>query len=184
MVILRRAFLLPLFVVAAGCGSPVEPGASVTRIERESTLVSSAKPTTSRKPDLSVSDFTISPANPIAGDQVVFTATIQNVGQAATSNGVILGIGFYDSQNLLMASSNTYSTSLPAGGTVRLVTTNSWTALTGSQPVKAFVDDTNRIRESSENNNTLTKTVTVAPSTVAQPDLVITAVTHSPANPV
>lgn len=115
-------------------------------------------------PDLVVTDITWVPASPHAGDNVVFTATVKNVGAAATPAGTIVGVNFKVDGN--SAGCNGSSTASLAPGATLTLTANgcspsSWTAVAGSHSVVANVDDQLRIRESNETNNTLTKTITV-----------------------
>jgi hypothetical protein len=124
---------------------------------------------TSSLPDLVVTGYTVSPATPVAGDIVTFTATVQNNGSVATPAGVIIGVGFKDGAGTTIAYSDNYSTSLAGGASVNLTTNKTWTSTSGSQTVTAFADDVNRILESNETNNKLAKTVTVASSTSTTP---------------
>lgn len=117
-------------------------------------------------PDLVVTDITWAPGSPHAGDNVVFTVTIKNVGVAATPDGTIVGVSFKVDGN--SAGCNGSSTTSLAPGATRTLTANacspsSWTAVAGTHSVVATVDDQSRIRESDETNNTRTQTITVAP---------------------
>jgi len=59
---------------------------------------------------------------------------------------------------------------------------STWTATAGTHTIVANVDDVNRIAESNEGNNTLSASMTVAASG-GPPDLIVTAVTWTPATP-
>jgi subtilase family serine protease len=139
------------------------------------------------QPDLIVTDITWSPASPTSGQAVTFSAVIQNQGNGPTPAGVIHGVEF-NVDGVQVSWSDTSTTSLAAGAS-RTVTANSgpnggsstWTATSGTHTILAHVDDVNRIVESNENNNTFSKTLTVAS---ALPDLIVTDVTWSPAAPV
>ncbi len=150
----------------------------------QATLTVAAVPTTPvGEPDLVISDFTYSPEAPRPGDQVTFTATVKNQGTAATPDGVVLGIGYSDGQGQTVAFSDTHVDSLPAGASIELVTNKTWTAVEGSHPVVAFVDDVNRIAESDEDNNTFAKAVVVEAGVVAYADLVVNDLSWSPQSP-
>jgi glucan endo-1,3-alpha-glucosidase len=128
-------------------------------------------------PDLVVSSLTWSPANPNAGDHVVFTVVVTNQGTVATPAGTILGVGFYLDGNTAGANlwEDTDTTSLAPGASVTLTATggtagvNYWIATAGSHTMTAWVDDVNRIAESNENNNKLTQTLSVGSSTALTP---------------
>ncbi len=119
------------------------------------------------QPDLIVTDITLNPSNPAAGTGVTFAATIKNQGIAATPNGVIHGVAFQIDNGGTTLWSDNYTTSIPAGSTVTITVnggTNgtTWTAVTGTHAILAWVDDMNRFtNELNENNNTLTKNFTV-----------------------
>jgi regulation of enolase protein 1 (concanavalin A-like superfamily) len=119
-------------------------------------------------PDLIVTGISWTPASPVAGQAVTFSATIKNQGTTPTPAGVIHGVSFWvDSAQVNWSDTNT--TSLAAGAS-RTLTVNSgptgsstWTATAGAHSVRAYVDDVNRIAEGNENNNTLTNSMTVLP---------------------
>jgi len=137
-------------------------------------------------PDLIVTDITSSPASPLAGDAVTFSAVVKNQGDGATPAGTIIGVSFWI-DGTQVSWSDTYTASLPPGASVTL-TANSgssgsaiWQAASGTHTVMAWVDDINRINESNENNNQYSENLTV--STSPMPDLVITDLTCNPASP-
>ena len=117
-------------------------------------------------PDLIVTDVTWSPASPHTGNSVVFTATVKNIGVAATPAGVIVGVGFKVDGHSAGCNGSS-SASLAPGASITLTANacspNAWTALVGTHTVVATVDDpaNAQIRESNEANNTLSKTITV-----------------------
>lgn len=137
------------------------------------------------QPDLIVTAVSWSPTSPITGNAVTFSATIKNQGTAATPNGVIHGVEF-KVDGVQVNWSDTSTASLAAGATRTLTANNgptgssTWTATSGTHTVLATVDDVNRIAESNENNNTLSAPLTVGSG---QPDLIVTAVSWSPASP-
>jgi hypothetical protein len=118
-------------------------------------------------PDLVVTDISWTPANPVAGNQVTFSATIKNQGKKSTPIGVVHGVAFFVDGNFV-SWSDTSSESL-APGASRTVTSNGgpggtpvWMATAGTHTVEAHVDDINRIPgEEDESNNKLQETFTV-----------------------
>lgn len=124
-------------------------------------------------PDLIVTGFSMSPAAPVAGQAVKFTATIKNQGAGPTPVGVIIGV-LFSVDGAPITWSDTDSTSLAAGASVTL-TANSgpagsatWTATTGTHALQVQVNDINRFAETSITNNTLAQSVIVkAPAPTA-----------------
>lgn len=139
------------------------------------------------QPDLIVTDISCSPANPVEGDAVTFSATIKNQGTAATPDGTVHGVAFQIDGGGTTLWSDNYTTSIPAGATAT-VTVNggtagpTWTATQGSHSILAWVDDVNRIsNESNENNNQYTESLTAG--TTSKPDMIVSDISWSPANP-
>ena len=113
-------------------------------------------PSTLNSPDLVVLSISTSPANPVAGQQVTFSAIVQNQGLAATPDTTTVGVGFY--VNGASTSWVTYPKLQP--GEIAFLTANDgpggspfWTATAGTHALVAIVDDANQILESVENNN-------------------------------
>jgi subtilase family serine protease len=121
-------------------------------------------------PDLIVQSISLSPAEPAIDDMVTITVTVKN--QGTTSAGVNYLICYADSTILATVSINP----LEAG----LMTTAAfnWKAESGSHTIKAVVDSSNMIAESSETNNTNTYAITTRAA-----DLVVQSITWSPASP-
>ena len=120
-----------------------------------------------RKPDLVVTDITWAPESPAPGDNVVFSATIKNIGDAPTpdvKHGVVFSVG-----TTTVGWSDTHLTGMAPGESVTLTANGgpndsdgSWTA--GRNPqytVTALVNDQNDIDESNTDNNTLTKPLVI-----------------------
>ncbi|MFT4143164.1 MAG: CARDB domain-containing protein [Mobilitalea sp.] len=140
--------------------------------------------------DLIVTDISWSPANPSAGNSVLFSATIKNQGTGATQAGVINGVSFsVDGTQVSWSDNNT--SSIAAGASVTVTATggpsgtSSWTATSGTHTVTAWVDDVNRISESNESNNQYSESITISGSSGGggTPDLIVTDITSSPASP-
>jgi len=120
--------------------------------------------------DLVVTNITISPSNPSAGQQVSFTVTIKNQGNVASPNNVTHTVGIKIDNSDVIYWNNTYTSSIPAGGSVN-ITINSgtngsqWTATTGTHVVTAVVDYNNTIQELNETNNSYSTVVTIGSTT-------------------
>lgn len=122
------------------------------------------------KPDLIIETITWSPVNPSKGDNVTFTVTIKNQGsgRALPSRVDFYVDGFFkDYQDVPMIDTGAL-----------MIRTFIWTAGAGSHDFKLVVDEEDWIPESDEDNNEKTVTVVTLP-----PDLIIQAITWSPANP-
>lgn len=138
-------------------------------------------------PDLIVTDITWTPANPAVGNEVTFSATIKNQGADPSPAGTIHGV-LFSVDGVSASWSDNYTSSIAAGASVTVTATGgpnvkaSWTAVSGTHTVRAYVDDVNRIAESNENNNTLDKSIAVG-SSGGTPDLIVTDITWSPASP-
>jgi len=136
-----------------------------TNNEMTKTLTCASPPAS----DLVIHDITRSPENPSIGDTVTFTAIIKNQGssQAASSHVAYFIDGPLKGYEVVPE--------IGAGATVN--NTFTWTAQAGSHAITVVADSKGIITESNENNNE--KTVTYE---ITTPDLVIEAITWSPAN--
>jgi len=135
-------------------------------------------------PDLIVTDISWQPANPQAGDKVLFGVTIKNVGDAPTPSGVVHGVGFHiDNDYTRFWWTDNFTGPLQPGEEKTLTVTGgmggpdrnlpTWDAIGGRHTVWAFVDDydpnpgddiTGRIKESNEDNNVFGKEILVTAS--------------------
>jgi CARDB len=131
-------------------------------------------------PQLIVTNISMSPANPTSGQAVTFTATIENVGLAATPSGVSIDVYFFVDGNPVSASDNN-TTSLAIGASENLTANegpgggaglSTWLASAGSHTVLAEVDPLGLITQANRTDNSLTITITV---TLTPPAFVIGA---------
>ncbi len=117
-----------------------------------------------QRPDLIIESISWTPQNPKPGDEVTFSATVRNQGEAASPEGVPHKVLFLIGDESMW--SDDVSTSL-APGAVRSQAANggpvkaTWTAGAGSFEVTAKLDNANLIPESDETNNTATAGLTV-----------------------
>jgi hypothetical protein len=134
-------------------------------------------------PDLSVQSVSWSPASPLPGDAVTFSAVIKNNGIVASPSGAA-----YPNRIIWTLPNGqifwkTITTAIAAGGTTTVTADSgsagsSWTATAGVTAITATVDAHANITELYENNNTLTGYVN------GLPDLIVESVFWSPKNPV
>lgn len=177
--------------------TPVEPEEPETPEEPE-VPVEPEKPETPDvpygNPDMVVTDIIWNPENATAGDAVIFSAVVQNVGTGVAAAGSINGIQF-QVDGTCIAWDDTNTTQIMPGESVTLTATGgpsgnaAWTATQGSHNVMAWVNDVNRYAESNTNNNQYTETISVAVPeqdvTVpyGNPDLIVTDIQWNVANP-
>jgi hypothetical protein len=135
--------------------------------------------------DMIVTGITMSPANPVAGQAVTFSATIKNQGTKATPGTVRNGVVFSIDGTVVTWSDNNTAV-IPAGGSVT-VTANggpsgsaTWAATAGSHTIDAWVNDAQVYPESNFANNHLLQALTVPTGYI---DMIVTGVSMSPANP-
>ncbi len=119
------------------------------------------------QPNLVVTAVTWAPTAPVAGQQVRFTATIENRGNAATPAGVVHGVGF-QVDGVLRTWSDDFRGTLQPGQRTTLSAVGgpagaTWPAVAGPRTVRAHVDDAKRIAESNEGDNVLDRRLDVAP---------------------
>jgi hypothetical protein len=117
-------------------------------------------------PDLVITDVTMDPPAPKAGDVVTFRAVVKNQGTIATPDGIVIGVRFLVDTPTPVIWSDNETASLAPGKTVAVRATGgtaggTWTATAGAHTVTVIVDDIDRFTESKEDNNTLVKTLTV-----------------------
>ncbi|WP_343704524.1 CARDB domain-containing protein [Chitinophaga sp.] len=116
------------------------------------------------RPDMIVTDITWTPANPVAGDVVRFTAVVKNVGTVATPASVINGVNF-KVNGASVGCNGSYTASLAPGASITLVSNgcspSTWTAVSGTHTVVVKTDDQNRFAERDETNNTRTESIVI-----------------------
>ncbi|KLK89296.1 glycosyl hydrolase [Methanoculleus sediminis] len=176
-------------------------GSSVPAPTPTATPTVPTTPAPSGKPDLVVTDISWTPANPATGNAVTMKATIKNQGDAPTPAGTKHGVLFTFDDGAAGSGvwSDAHTASIAPGSWVT-VTANggssgaTWKAVEGTHTVKAHVDDVNRIAESNDANNVRSEQITVSktasgstptptPTPAGKPDLVVTGISWTPANP-
>jgi hypothetical protein len=101
--------------------------------------------------DVVVTQLTVDPPQPAAGDGVHFVATIKNIGGQPTRD--IVGVAFLvDGAYVTWASQGV----LDAQEELTFTSVDTWTAASGHHTLTAVADDVNRFPEANENNNSLT----------------------------
>ncbi|NYS17457.1 APHP domain-containing protein [Streptomyces sp. SJ1-7] len=106
-------------------------------------------------PDLEVRSITSSPSNPAVGAAVTFTVAVHNRGTTAVSAGTVtrLTVG--------STTLNGTTPAVPAGATVNVPISGSWTATSGGATLTATADATNLVAETNETNNALARSIVV-----------------------
>ncbi|MBL0361013.1 MAG: hypothetical protein IPP70_08135 [Elusimicrobia bacterium] len=109
------------------------------------------------RPDLVVTNVSVTPSNPVAGEEVSFSAVIRNVGMTASPSGQLHAVAFYvDGRKF--AWSTARWTGLEPGASANVeadggVNGTRWTAEPGSHTAMAVVDDNDTLPETDEFNN-------------------------------
>nr|BFF21614.1 hypothetical protein GCM10025730_51350 [Promicromonospora thailandica] len=106
-------------------------------------------------PDLEVVSVSSNPASPAVGAAVSFSVQVRNRGDEAVAAGSVTRV---------VAGSTTLNgttPAVPAGGTVTVTPSATWTATDGGITVTATADATDVVDETNEDNNTGTLSVTV-----------------------
>ncbi len=123
-------------------------------------------------PDMIVTDIQWSPANPAAGDKIIFSATIKNQGTGVADAGMINGIQ-WQINGTCVSWDDTNSTQIMPGESVTVTASGGpnkvayWDAAEGTYAVMAWVNDVLRYPESNTNNNQYTEYITVTAETEA-----------------
>ncbi|HJX12265.1 MAG TPA: CARDB domain-containing protein, partial [Dehalococcoidales bacterium] len=120
--------------------------------------------------DLTVQSVTWTPAEPSRGDNIVFSVTVKNQGNAKSR---VTNVGFFIDGN-----SRGYQDIAIIDPGATLTRTYNWVAQAGQHTLRAIVDENNASKESDETNNERTLTFSTLP-----PDLVVQQIIWSPVNP-
>ena len=127
------------------------------------------------KPDLVVSKINFSPGSPTASDEITLWVFVKNIGQGkAGVSGVQVKVG---------GETNPPAVQVPAlnPGKEWRYSKKFTLGKAGNYIVTATADAAHALTESNEGNNVRQKTIRVKPA--PKPDLVITKINYSPANP-
>lgn len=111
--------------------------------------------TQSPGPDLEVLGITSDPSNPAVGAAVTFTVSVHNRGTAAVSASTVTRLQV---ENTTL---NGTTGAVPAGGTVSVPISGSWTAKSGGANLSATADATGVVTETDENNNVFSRAIVV-----------------------
>ncbi|MCR4695113.1 MAG: right-handed parallel beta-helix repeat-containing protein [Pseudobutyrivibrio sp.] len=110
--------------------------------------------------DLVVTSVSTNKDSIYAGQELVFSAEVKNVGNQDIPSGTIIGVQYsVDGSTSVINWCDNYSNGLAAGQSIRLTANggtygNAWHATSGTHTVTAWVDDVNRLpAEADENNN-------------------------------
>ena len=127
-------------------------------------------------PDLTVTTTSAAPASPVETDPVTLSATVKNIGTAASAA---------TSVNLYLGSTKvgTAQVGALAAGASGTVSVSAGLQNAGSYQVIAKVDEANAVIEQDETNNTYTNPAALVVNQVASSDLVAAPVSWTPGNP-
>ncbi|WP_326665949.1 CARDB domain-containing protein [Streptomyces sp. NBC_00385] len=106
-------------------------------------------------PDLEVLGITSTPSNPAVGAAVGFTVSVHNRGTTGVTSATV---------TRLLAESTTLNGAtgaIPAGGTVTVAMSGTWTARSGGANLTATADATGVVTETNENNNVFSRAIVV-----------------------
>ncbi|MFE4455051.1 CARDB domain-containing protein [Streptomyces sp. NPDC056796] len=106
-------------------------------------------------PDLEVLGITSNPSNPAVGAAVTFTVSVHNRGTTAVSSPTVTRLQVEDT------TLNGTTGAVPAGGTVTVPISGSWTARSGGANLTATADATGLVEETDENNNVFSRAIVV-----------------------
>ncbi|GAB3435318.1 CARDB domain-containing protein [Actinophytocola sediminis] len=127
-------------------------------------------------PDLTVTAMSWTPTAPDEASQISLSATVRNVGSApAPATTVNFGLGGSLAGNAPVAPL--------AAGASATVSVDAGTLAEGSYAVSSTVDPSNTVAEQDDANNAFTAPTPLVVSQAAGPDLRVTGVTSTPANP-
>ncbi len=131
------------------------------------TILLSSTAYSKKKPsfDLELLNISWTPEKPRPGDKVVFTATVRN-NRDAVKAGTWVGVYLtFNGQGAEVWSGT--SEGFRKGEIKQLVTfmESSWSATSGNFLIKGFADDQNKVAESNEQNNFVSRSLIVAAST-------------------
>ncbi|WP_371527471.1 discoidin domain-containing protein [Streptomyces sp. NBC_01283] len=127
-------------------------------------------------PDLTVSNLTWDPAQPSESDTINVNATVRNTGSAAAAATTV---------NVSLGGTVAGSAPVPAlgAGESAVVKVGIGKRAQGSYTVSAVVDPTDTIDEQNDDNNSRTAESKLTVGQAPGPDLEVTGITSSPANP-
>ncbi|MEN3535242.1 discoidin domain-containing protein [Microbispora sp. ZYX-F-249] len=127
-------------------------------------------------PDLTVGGLSASPASPAETDPVTLTATVKNIGNAASG---ATNLNFYFGTTKV----GTANVGALAAGASATVTADAGRRDAGSYPLSAKVDESNAVIEQNETNNSFSASSPLVVRPVDSSDLVASPVSWSPGNP-
>ncbi|WAZ19176.1 discoidin domain-containing protein [Streptomyces cinnabarinus] len=144
------------------------PGGQVAEFQ----VVGTAAP----NPDLTVTDLTWTPSSPTESDSVTVNATVRNSG-TATSGATTVNV------SLEGTVAGTAQVGTLAAGDSTTVPVNVGKRPAGSYTVTGVVDPSDTIAEQDDSNNSRTAASKLVVGQAPGPDLAVTGITTSPANP-
>ncbi|MEC3978408.1 discoidin domain-containing protein [Amycolatopsis sp. H20-H5] len=127
-------------------------------------------------PDLVITGMSTSPTSPVETDPITLSATVKNIGTAAAgATDATLYLG--------TAVAGTAPVGALAAGASTTVSVDAGPRDAGTYPVSAKVDESNKVIEQNDANNSFTSPSSLVVTPVASSDLVASPVAWSPNNP-
>ncbi|WP_089390998.1 CARDB domain-containing protein [Pseudomonas delhiensis] len=118
------------------------------------------------KPDLTPTSLHWSPSSPVVGSPLALSVEVENIGNITTPNdwiGVLYTINGICPE-AMHCQWGGVKTSLEPGEKIIIGTNESlWNSTLGTHQIGALIDDQNLIKESNEDNNIITRPITVKP---------------------
>ncbi|WEH38233.1 CARDB domain-containing protein [Streptomyces sp. AM 2-1-1] len=136
----------------------VDPTDTVVELDNSNnsrTAPSKLVVTQSPGPDLQVTAISSTPTSPAVGAAVSFTVSVHNRGTTAANSSTVTRLQV-ESTTL-----NGTTGAVPAGGTVIVPISGTWTAKSGGANLTATADATGVLAETNENNNVFSRAIVV-----------------------
>ncbi|WP_043581898.1 S8 family serine peptidase [Acetivibrio clariflavus] len=120
-----------------------------------------------KKPDLIVTDISYSPEVPKTGDEIIFRATIKNIGEGSSPAGRVHRVGFKVDNSETLFWSDHFSWSIEPGESVTVDVSwgkngSKWLATEGQHIITAEVNDTRLMEEEEYVNNIYSESINIA----------------------
>lgn len=119
------------------------------------------------KPDLIVTDVTVTPETPLDGQKVTLTAKVKNQGKGRTAKGTVCKVGFKIDDGPVVAWSDSYKASIGPDTSITIeADTGELVVPAGTHKITAVIDVDKIIDEEDETNNQYEKVVNAVPCQV------------------
>lgn len=118
-------------------------------------------------PNFQVTDISWSPASPVLGDSVIFSAAVKNAGLASFSSGTVIPVNF-DVSGSQVATANSYVGGIASSSTATITADSAWIpSVSGTFGVVATVNPAGTLDESNLTDNSFSENITINVSSSA-----------------